>query len=529
MTKYASLSFKLNKLSCALISLALVLGFFLVAPLYILASNELVLAYYEFKLDRNKIPVNAGDYAAWWMDKAFNEIVTSKRTERSALLRKTLGITSDCDLKFLDFKRHEPDRVRVMGDKTYVHMYGTMFDKSSQNLNLLRFKAELMLENKSGRFAVTSVQIRTFGNKNSSEFLKVVSHPTTKKFIETNTKILKQLRYETAWKEVDKSRSLAELERAISLNDKCAYLYYYRAYRMNEEGNLEECLKDYSISVNLESHDTTDAITNRGSVKGELGDHAGALADLDLAIKRNPDNYFAYGLRGFENYSSERYEEAIKDYSKAIELDPGQYDYHCNRAIAYEKLGLNSWALLDYTQMVALEPKQYKGYYYRALLLMKMNLYAESLPDLDATLKLRPEKEKMDDFWIYHQRSIANSQSQRVQKAISDASKVIELRPDLPDGYWDRAFPEMKIGLHKKAIDDFTYGTSLQSDNSRAHLALGKLKKSAGDLVGALKSFDKAIELEKFTEGFVQRAAVKQELGYGASAQQDLIEAKRWE
>ncbi|MDX2106156.1 MAG: tetratricopeptide repeat protein [Candidatus Melainabacteria bacterium] len=528
MTKYVSLPSKFGKLNYGLISLALVFGFFFLPPFYVWASNELVLAWHEHKLNRDHVPDTAKEFAAWWMDRAFYEIVTTKKTSRSELTRKALGVSPSCDLKYLDVKVSAPDRVRKFGDQTYIHMYGRLFDMCSPNLNLIRFKAELMVDNKKGKLSISSVKIRKLDSLSSKQFFESVSKPSSTKFLEQNRKILKQLRYNNAWNEIDKKRALEELNRALLLNNRCAYLHYLRAYHMYDEGKFEEALKEYEISAKLESKNITDALVNGAGIKGSLGDYEGALKDLDLAIKVNPDNYFAYGIRAYENNSHEKYEEALRDYSMAIELDPGQYDYYCNRAMVYEKLGRNYFALVDYTQMISLEPKNYKGYYYRGLLLMNMKLYAEALPDLDLTLKLRPEGEKKDDFWIYHQRSIANSQAQHLSESISDATKVIQLRPELPYGYWDRAFPGMKLGYKREALLDFAKGTALQPDNARAYFAMGRLQRSAGEFSEALKSFNKAIELEKFSEAFSERAAVKGLLNDEYGARQDLVEAERW-
>ncbi|MCW5823680.1 MAG: tetratricopeptide repeat protein [Cyanobacteria bacterium TGS_CYA1] len=528
MTKYASLPSKFGKLNYGLISLALVLGFFFLPPFYVLASNELVLAWHEHKLNRDHVPDTAKEFATWWMQKGFYEIITNRNSNRSELIRKALGVGSSCDLKYLDVKVSDPDRVRSFGDQTYVHMYGRLFDMCSPNLNLIRFKAELMVDNKKGKLSVSLVKIRTLDSLSSKQFFESVVKPTSTKFLERNKRILKQLRYNNAWNDIDRKRALEELDRALLINSKCAYLCYSRAYHMFDEGKFEEALKEYEISAKLESKNTTDALVNGAGVKGSLGDYEGALRDLDLAIKINPDNYFAYGIRAYENNSHGKYEEALRDYSIAIELDPGQYDYYCNRAMVYEKLEKNSFALVDYTQMISLEPKNYKGYYYRGLLLMNMKLYAEALPDLDLTLKLRPESEKMDDFWIYHQRSIANSQAQHLSESISDATKVIELKPELPYGYWDRAFPRMKIGYEREALLDFAKGISLQPDNAHAYFAMGRLQRSAGEYSEALISFNKAIELEKSSEAFSERAAVKRLLNDDYGARQDLVEAERW-
>ena len=61
-------------------------------------------------------------------------------------------------------------------------------------------------------------------------------------------------------------------------------------------------------------------------MKESTGDHKGAIADFDKAIKLNPKDEYAYNNRGIAKESTGDYKGAIADWGKAIELNPSLKD-----------------------------------------------------------------------------------------------------------------------------------------------------------------------------------------------------------
>lgn len=79
-----------------------------------------------------------------------------------------------------------------------------------------------------------------------------------------------------------------------------------------------------------------------------------AIAELDQAIKLDPEFSVAYILRGNAYFSLEQYERAIADYDKAIELDPDSALAYGNRGSAYAAVGQMAQAKADYEKALPL-------------------------------------------------------------------------------------------------------------------------------------------------------------------------------
>ena len=118
-------------------------------------------------------------------------------------------------------------------------------------------------------------------------------------------------------------------------------------------------------------------LSDSGDRKIGNGDFQGAIEDLSEAIRLDPQNSRCYGLRGTAYYEMGRYEKAIEDDSKAIDLhsDP---TYLYNRSESFYKTGKDDEALSDLSH--ALE------------LARKMPIYHDLIPEIRKLVSIIEDK-----------------------------------------------------------------------------------------------------------------------------------------
>src|SRR4030042_1797338 len=94
----------------------------------------------------------------------------------------------------------------------------------------------------------------------------------------------------------------------------------------------------------------------RGNVVFDKGKYDEAIREYSKAIELDPDNAVAWNNRGLASLYKEQYDLAIADYSKAIELDPGYAAAWNNKGVALQNLGRNEEALECYNMALQIDP-----------------------------------------------------------------------------------------------------------------------------------------------------------------------------
>ena len=81
-----------------------------------------------------------------------------------------------------------------------------------------------------------------------------------------------------------------------------------------------------------------------------MGKYEAAIADYDKAIQLKPDEALAYANRGFVKSQISQLEAAIDDCNEAIRLDPDLVVAYNNRGIVKARLGQHEAAIADYDE-----------------------------------------------------------------------------------------------------------------------------------------------------------------------------------
>ena len=120
-----------------------------------------------------------------------------------------------------------------------------------------------------------------------------------------------------------------------------------------------------------------------------------AISDYTKALELGyPDNEL-YADRGRAYSNSDQYKEAILDQTHYIELHPDDAGAYDSRAFTYEKSGLFNDAINDYTKVIEMRPKSERTYFERS------NVYFEGLNDIEngcADLKEACRLNMCEDF-----------------------------------------------------------------------------------------------------------------------------------
>lgn len=94
--------------------------------------------------------------------------------------------------------------------------------------------------------------------------------------------------------------------------------------------------------------------------------------------------------KGNIHMKNSEYNEAVKEYTNAIELNPNNAIYFCNRAAAYSKLEQHTAAIEDCKQAITLDPSYGKAYGRLGIAFSNLNKYEEARVAYENALKYDP-------------------------------------------------------------------------------------------------------------------------------------------
>ncbi|PEU75287.1 hypothetical protein CN394_27545 [Bacillus anthracis] len=84
-------------------------------------------------------------------------------------------------------------------------------------------------------------------------------------------------------------------------------------------------------------------------------------------------------------------EEAIRDYTKAIELKPDYAQAHNNRGLVFESKGNQEEAIRDYTKAIELKPDYALAYYNRGIVFNSKGNQEEAIKDFTMAIGIEPQ------------------------------------------------------------------------------------------------------------------------------------------
>ena len=146
-------------------------------------------------------------------------------------------------------------------------------------------------------------------------------------------------------------------------------------YRYNNEPRRSEQLLNRAIDLYPE---WARPLQERARLYRGAGFYADALGDLNEAKKLEPDNYWIITDRGLVLMDMNRKEEALEEFRRAIEIDPGIFMAYVYSAGIKDEFGDYAGAEQDYTILGRLRPDYYFAFEGIGVIKMRNRQWAEA-------------------------------------------------------------------------------------------------------------------------------------------------------
>jgi tetratricopeptide (TPR) repeat protein len=221
---------------------------------------------------------------------------------------------------------------------------------------------------------------------------------------------------------------------------------------------------------------------------------------LELARQTDNERLVTWAHNGLGNVYDElgRYEEAIAEYQRAIELDPKDAYPHNGLGNVYYELGRYDEALAEYERAIELDPKYAYPHNGLGSVYYELGRYDDAIAEYERAIELNPT-----DGGFYYNLGNANVSLERHEEAIQTYLKAIELKPDYLPAY-------LALGRTYRQLDRYE---ELARHSQRArellapddHYNWACLEAICGNTEKALEHLKLALEKEPGLRGWAKR------------------------
>ena len=317
-------------------------------------------------------------------------------------------------------------------------------------------------------------------------------------------------------------KALEDYNRAILISPGEGWTYHLRGLCYEKQGLEEEALTDFSKAIQLDS-DCWQAYWCRADLLTDREEFDAALEDYNQAISIKPNYAWLHYKRGdchsskaiFLKYSEKNgvdytrviieYTQAIEDFSRANELDPGCAWYakdlsyaYLSRAEIYKKENQFDLVIQDVSRYMELdrENDDLSNYYNCGGLLVDCEAYDKAVIAFNKFLEKYPDPLGVGDIYlteVLNWRGIAHCELGDYEQALADHNLAIKIAPDKPFGYCNLGDDYYAMGQYEKAIEYYTLSLKFDFEVSqsgsytlyrryKAYKAIGEDEKAQADL-----------------------------------------------
>ena len=216
---------------------------------------------------------------------------------------------------------------------------------------------------------------------------------------------------------------------------------------------------------------------------------AGGLGYKRIADPRIASEAFDAGVRLM---AAANYDQAALDFSRVIAIRPDFADaYRMRGRLSMAKYSPAA-AIRDFTKAIQLDPRDASALVDRGLAYLDEDKpdYSAAITDADRAVDLDPKLAR-----AYNLRGTAKRAAGKPDEAIEDFTRAIRLHPSL-ESLVQRATTYQLVDQHELAIEDFTNALIIDPQSSPVYFARALSEAAIGDSAAAKLDADTGLKIE---------------------------------
>jgi tetratricopeptide (TPR) repeat protein len=257
-----------------------------------------------------------------------------------------------------------------------------------------------------------------------------------------------------------------------------------------DDGNLVSYLTFLIDDGDLDDKALAAGLQERGEIHQVAVRYEEALRDFTSALSIDPELSPAMVRRGHCYRMMGRYGAAIADFSQVIERDAASIEAIQGRGVSYYTVGRYHDALGDFDRAIALDPRKAESFAIRGFISVEVGSWKDALANFDRVWELNST-----DAWAIVIRGMAHMMRSQIPEALAEYDRAIQMDPGSGRSFAMRGIGYLLTGRHSQALADF--GRAIELDPSDASPLSGRayLYYTIGRYNDALADVNRCVEL----------------------------------
>jgi len=242
----------------------------------------------------------------------------------------------------------------------------------------------------------------------------------------------------------------------------------------------------------------------------------------------NAKDYFS---SGYGYFLKGDYQQAIANYKKALQVDPGYGEVYVNLGAAYQSRGQSQAAITAYKQALKINPRQTAAHFNLGSLYESLRQYPQAAASYRQTINLNPKDseaclalgnlykkigswEKARKFFtqtisldptssqayfnlatLLTNMGSSTNNSQLLSEAIQVYQKLLQIKPEFAEAMGNLGLVLRMKGDSEKALESYKKSLEIKPDLAQVHNNMGIIYESQGNLQEALNCFRKSLQV----------------------------------
>ncbi|MDD1752717.1 MAG: tetratricopeptide repeat protein [Methanotrichaceae archaeon] len=224
----------------------------------------------------------------------------------------------------------------------------------------------------------------------------------------------------------------------------------------------------------------------------KLNKYDEAIKAFDEALDLDPMSATAWSGKGTALQKLGKDDEAITAFDKALDLDPMSATAWSGKGYVLQKLGKDDEAITAFDKALDLDPMSATAWSGKGYILQKLGKDDEAVQAYDKAFQLDPASISAT---TWSNKGAAYLNLSKYDEAIQALDKANELDPEYARAWYNKGAVYLKLGKYDEAIQVLDKALDLDPKDSSAWYAKGRALDALDKYDEAIQAYDEALKL----------------------------------